>query len=97
MSLDVGTLVTEIKKHPRIADAGMILTHLGLVRSFSLSGGRVNALEVYHDLEAAEGIRRELLTRPGIVDIRLELNNGILSPGEPIMVAAVAEIGRAHV
>ena len=97
MELDVGALVAEIKQHPRIADAGMILTHLGMVRSFSLTGGNVTRLEVNHDMQAAERIRLELLARPGIVDIRFKLNNGILSPGETIMVAAVAGATRDKV
>ena len=97
MELDVGAIVAEIKKNPRIADAGMILTHLGMVRSFSLDGGNVSRLEVNHDMDAAERIRQDLLTRPGIVDIRFKLNNGMLSPGDAIMVAAVAGATRDKV
>ena len=88
--MDVAEVLAEIQKHPRILDAGMILTHLGRVRSFSLKGGRVLKLRVRHDEAKAEAIRRELLSSPGVVDIVIRLNQGVLEPGDPIMICAVA-------
>lgn len=95
--MNVSEVLNRVLSHPRILNAGMVLTHLGLVRSFNLKGETVTVLEVEPDREKAEAIRRELLTRPGIVDIVIELNAGRLKPGDPVMVAAVAGETRDHV
>ena len=90
MNFDFNATMAEIQGHPRILDAGMVLLHYGLVRSFNLEGQTVVSLEVQPDLAKAEAIRRELLERPGMVEIIIRLNNGLLKPGEPIMMVAVA-------
>ncbi|MFH1090676.1 MAG: molybdenum cofactor biosynthesis protein MoaE [Pseudomonadota bacterium] len=88
--MKIEEVIKQMQSHPRIKEAGMILTHLGLVRSYSLDGGEVKKLRVTHDDVKAEAIRREFLKAPGIVDIVIRLNSGELSPGEPIMLCAVA-------
>jgi molybdopterin synthase catalytic subunit len=88
--MDVAEVLNAIQNHPRITDAGMILTHLGLVRSYSLDGRTVTAMTVRHDVDRVEAIRRELLERPGIVEIIARVNQGRLEPGDPVMVVAVA-------
>ena len=88
--MDLDRILAEIRGHPRIKDAGMVLFHVGLVRSFSLKGFSVDRLEVRVDRERAEELRQELLQRPGMVDIRLRLFEGDLAVGDPIMVVAVA-------
>jgi len=88
--MDINAMMADILAHPRIKDAGMVLTHLGLVRSFNLKGQTVTQLAVEPDLDRAEAIRRELLERPGIIEIAVRLNSGTLSPGEWIMLVAVA-------
>ena len=90
-------LIERIQQHPRIHDAGMILTHFGIVRSFNLKGETVTKLEVRPDRDRAEAIRRDLLERPGVVEIIVELNEGELAPGDPIMLAAVAGETREQV
>ena len=88
--MDLNQALAEINSHPMIKNAGMVLMHLGLVRSFNLDGQKVTGLEVKVDQSRAEDIRRELLGRPGIVEILVQLNSGRLEVGEPIMLAAVA-------
>jgi molybdopterin synthase catalytic subunit len=97
MSFDFNAAMAEIQSHPRILDAGMVLLHYGLVRSFNLQGQTVISLEVRPDTAKAESIRRELLQRPGMVEIVVRLNSGVLQPGDPIMLVAVAGETRDHV
>lgn len=82
--------MSQLMAHPDIGRAGMILFHLGLVRSFSLKGPDVEAMTVHHHADRAEAIRREMLQRPGIVAIHMELGQGRLKPSEPVMLVAVA-------
>lgn len=88
--MDINKVVAEIRNHPDIKNAGMVLVHLGLVRSFNLKGQKVDALNVKPDLDKAEKIRTELLKRKGVVEVVVRLNEGELTVGDPIMIAAVA-------
>ena len=95
--MDIGQVVEEIRSHPKIKSAGMVLVHLGLVRDFNLKGQTVSGLTLQHDTEKIEAVRADLLTRPGIVDIQVRMNQGALEPGDPIMIAAVAGATRPDV
>ncbi len=95
--MDLNAVLTEIKSRPDFARAGMVLIHLGLVRACDLEGQRVKSLIVRHDRTRAEAIRREMVKRPGIVEIILHLHDGWLEVGEPIMLAAVAGRTRGEV
>jgi molybdopterin synthase catalytic subunit len=88
--MDIQAIIQEMQNHPRFNEAGMILTHFGLVRGFDLAGRPVSHLIVKHDEAHAEALRREMRKRPGVVEIILRLNSGTLRPGDPIMLAAVA-------
>jgi molybdopterin synthase catalytic subunit len=88
--MDLNSVMDKIRAHPRIKDAGMVLIHSGLVRSYNLQGEKVSALELEPDRDKAEAVRQELLQREGIVEILVWFNQGRLEVGEPIMVAAVA-------
>ena len=95
--MDIAAALKKMQTHPGIQNAGMILTHLGMVRSFNLAGETVTSLGIAVDLEVCENIRREFLAKPGIVDIAIEMNTGLLKPGDPIMLVAVAGDTRDHV
>ena len=88
--MDLNSVMDKIMTHPRIREAGMVLIHTGLVRSFNLKGEQVSALDLEPDLARAEALRQEFLTREGIVEILVWFNQGRLGVGEPIMIAAVA-------
>ena len=87
---DLNAALAEIQNHPNFLDAGMVLFHFGVVRSFNLKGETVKTLEVRPDRAKADAIRAEILQRNGIVDVVIHLNSGVLRPGDPIMLAAVA-------
>lgn len=95
--MDVNEVLDRIRSHPRIQEAGMVLIHLGQVRSSDLKGRPVRKLYLEHDRGRAEAIRAEMLNRPGIVEIVIQLGEGWLELGQPIMIAAVAGRTRGEV
>lgn len=91
-------LVTEVKAHPRMTEAGMILCHNGVVRGTSRDGRRVTGLRVSVDRDRLAAILAEQKRRPGIVDIRVEIDAGRdLTVGDDVMVIVVAGDFRENV
>ncbi len=77
--------------------AGMILFHVGIVRSFSRSGRPVKGVWVEVDKERLKEIIAEARQRPGIVAVEVEVFEGKRKVGEPLMVLAVAGDFRENV
>ena len=90
-------MLVQIKSHPRIGEAGMILCHNGIVRGTSRKGEPVSAINVKAHHEAVSSIITEIKARPGIIEVLVELNEGMLAVGEDIMIVAVAGDIREHV
>ena len=90
-------MLTMIKSHPRIGEAGMILCHNGIVRGTSRKGEPVSAINVKAHHEALHGIISEIKARPGIIEVLVELNEGTLAVGDDIMVVVIAGDIREHV
>jgi len=88
--MDLSAVLSEIQSHPKISQAGMVLIHLGVVRSFNLKGEEVKGLELSVDEARAEALRAEALKKPGIIEAIVRFNPGNLKVGDPIMLAAVA-------
>ena len=88
--MTIGEMVTRIKSHPRIGEAGMILCHNGIVRGTSRGGGQVSEIRVKVRHEILTKIIAEIKSRPGIVEVLVELHEGTLTVGEDIMVAVIA-------
>ena len=83
-------MVAQIKAHPHISDAGMILCHNGIVRGTSRDGRRVKTIRVEADQKLLAKIISEIRSRPGIIEVLAEVNQGVLSVGEDIMRVAIA-------
>jgi len=84
-------LIAKIKTHPHYAQVGMILCHNGVVRATSRDGRSVTGLRVAADRERLEKILNEQRSRPGVVDIQVELAaDRDLSVGDDVMLLAVA-------
>ena len=79
-----------IKAHPRIREAGMILCHNGIVRGTSRDGRTVKKIKVTANHETLNKIISEIKSRPGIIDVLVEVNEGTLEVGDDIMVVAMA-------
>lgn len=83
-------MVRAIRAHPDFHKAGMIASHLGVVRSFSRGGRSVSGVDVAFDDEKLNRIVRDIKSRHGIVDVPIETNSGKLKVRDPIVTVVVA-------
>ena len=89
--MDLAQLMQEIKTHPEIHRAGMILCHNGVVRETSRDGRHVRGLRVAVNHDRLEAVIAEQIRRPGIVDIRVLIaEEKDLVVGDDVMLLAVA-------
>ena len=88
--MDLAVLIDRIKSHPDYGRVGMILVHNGVVRETSRDGKRVSGLTLTADREALESILAEQRGRPGIVDVLVEIQEGLLNVGDDVMFIVVA-------
>ena len=99
MSLE--EILAEVEKNPELDKAGAIGCFIGIVRGEGLKGGRVRKLSVKAYKEQAERslerIAREILEKPGIIDVRIHHVVGELEVGEPILYIVVAGSHRGEV
>jgi molybdopterin synthase catalytic subunit len=96
MQLEI--LLKTIKNHPRFHDAGMLLSHNGVVRGTSRDGRAVSGLRVIVDHERLEAVLAAGRRLPGIVDIQIEIaENRHLTVGDDVMLLVVAGDFRENV
>ena len=93
----INKVIERIKAHRDISKMGMIATHLGLVRSTSLNGSAVRAMEIEFDPAAVARIIEDTKKMPGIVEVVIEYNSGTLAVGEEVMAVGVGGDTREHV
>jgi molybdopterin synthase catalytic subunit len=96
--MDLAGMIERVKQHPLYPEMGMVASHLGVVRSTSLSGDRVNAIEITFDQAEIEKIADEARKLPGIVEVLIETaGTGRLAVGDDIMAVVVGGDTRDHV
>ncbi len=83
-------LIEEVKSNPRIDRAGMILCHNGIVRGFSRGGKEVSKLRVKANRKALEKMMDGVRKKPGIVDLKVHINEGVLGVGDDVLLVVVA-------
>ncbi len=89
--MDLNKMLTQIKSHPHISRAGMILCHNGVVRATSRDGRSVTGLAVEVDHQRLAAVLDQQRRRPGIVDIQVEIaENTNLHIGDDVMMLIVA-------
>ena len=89
--MNADSLILKIKTHPAYDQVGMILCHNGVVRGHSRDGRPVTGLRVAVDRERLAKVLAEHRSRPGIVDIQVEIVADIdLSVGDDVMMLVVA-------
>jgi molybdopterin synthase catalytic subunit len=88
--IDLNKMTDIIKGHPDFHKAGMIASHLGIVRSFSRNGKAISGLYVEFEKGKVEEIIRDIKSQPGIVDILVETSPGSHKVGDDILVVMVA-------
>ena len=95
--MDLNKLVGKIRNHPESERIGMIATHLGIVRGNSLDGRLVSEIEVTYDHQVLKNIVDNSRLLPGIVDVIVEVNEGLLKVGDILMFVAIGGDVRDHV
>jgi molybdopterin synthase catalytic subunit len=90
-SISMDKLIAEVKAHPQISKAGMILCHNGIVRGSDRSGQKqVSRLDVQVHREKIEEIRSWAESLPGIVCVIIEAMEGQLRVGDDLLYIVVA-------
>ena len=88
--MDLNIMIATIKSNPNFHKAGMIASHIGIVRSFSRDGNTVEAVDVQFDHAKIDQVISDIRSRPGIVDVLIQTNSGHLLVGDEIMTVVVA-------
>jgi molybdopterin synthase catalytic subunit len=89
--VNVDKLIQQVKHHPDYHHAGMILAHNGVVRGTSRDGRPVRGLHVTVDQEKLAHVIESHKSRPGIIEILVEIASGQdLVVGDDVMVLVVA-------
>ena len=96
--MKLSELIDRVKEHPDFNLAGMILCHNGIVRGTSRDGRKVSGLKISVDREKLAQVIESHKKMPGIVDIRIEIEeNKTLNVGDDVMFLVVAGDIREHV
>ena len=89
--MNADRLIANIKAHPAYDQVGMILCHNGVVRSTSRDGRQVTGLRVAVDRERLAQVLDQQKSRPGIIDIQVEITaDADLGVGDDVMLLVVA-------
>jgi len=95
--MDLNRMINKIKELPAYQQVGMIATHLGIVRGYSLNGRPVKGMEVSFDREMIDNIIRDTKKLDGIIEVLVDICEGPLEVGDEVMAVAVAGDTREHV
>jgi len=88
--MELFDMIKKIKSHPDFHKAGMILCHNGVVRGTTRDGKPISELTVTVDWPRLEAIVAETKSRPGIIDVLVEIREGLLQVGDDVMFIVVA-------
>jgi molybdopterin synthase catalytic subunit len=88
--MDLTALIEKMRAHGDFSKVGMMLCHVGIVRGTSRDGRPVSGLELSVDSHALENILLEQRSRPGIVEVLVEIQEGHLQVGDVVMHLVVA-------
>ncbi|MDO8886547.1 molybdenum cofactor biosynthesis protein MoaE [Candidatus Oleimmundimicrobium sp.] len=88
--MELQEMLDKIKAGSNYHKVGMILCHNGVVRGFSRSGETVSAVKVQADHKKLNELIERAKSRSGIVEVLVEINEGVLKVGEDIMRVCVA-------
>jgi molybdopterin synthase catalytic subunit len=90
-SVSLERLIANVKSHPQISRAGMILCHNGIVREFDRSGARhVTGLKVSVNRSEIERVKLWAESQPGIVAVEVEAFEGEFHVGDDLLYVVVA-------
>jgi molybdopterin synthase catalytic subunit len=95
--MDLNGMIERIKRNPHYPKMGMIASHLGVVRQTSLTGKKVQGIEVAFDEIVVQEIKQKISSMPGIFHVLIETSQGPLRVGDAIMAVVVGGDTREHV
>ncbi len=84
------TWLDEIKRSSESVGIGMYLAHNGVVRGTSRDGSPVVGMDLSYDHDRLREVVLQVQTMPGVVALRVWVNEGRLAVGEDIMRVLVA-------
>lgn len=79
------TWLDEFKSGPDSDRIGMYLMHNGVVRGTTRGGAPVTGMDLTYDHERLASIIEEIKARPGVVALKVWINEGHLAVGDDIM------------
>ena len=82
--------IEEVKQKANPEELGMILVHNGIVRAISKSGKPVRGMKLSYDQKKLNSVIPIFKQRPGVVEIKVWINEGDLKVGDNIMLLLVA-------
>ena len=87
--INLSNIILSLKNHPKIKDAGSILTFTGIVRNTSKEGKLIRSLEIdaYEELanRSIDKICAEIKEIPGIVDIIIVHFKGVFGINDELV------------
>ena len=83
--MDLGKMISNLKKHPDSHRMGMIVSHLGIVRGTSRNGSKVTGIDVFYDHVMLNKIINDIKNMPGIIDVVVDVSEGRLNIGDDIL------------
>jgi len=96
--VNLNNIIFSLKDHPKIKDAGSILTFTGIVRNTSKNGKLISSLEIdaYEELanRSINKICKEIKEIPGIVDIIIVHFKGVFDIKDELVHVVVASSHR---
>ena len=96
--INLSNILVSLKNHPKIKDAGSILTFTGIVRNTSKNGEQIRNLEIdaYEELanRSINKICKEIKEIPGIVDIIIVHFKGVFDIKDELVHVIVASSHR---
>jgi len=88
--MELVEMIKKVKSHPDFHKAGMILCHDGVVRGTTRGGEPISELTVKANRPRLEEIVAEIKSRPGILEVLVEIREGLLHVGDDVMFVVVA-------
>ena len=88
--MNLSKMIDDLRAHPEKKRIGMIASHLGIVRGVSRNGRDVSGIEVVYDHKIINNIINDINKLKGIVEVLVDINEGHLEVGDPILAVAVA-------
>ena len=98
-NIDIGKMINSLKDHPEADKMGMIASHLGIVRGFSLhsKSSKVKGINITFDKDVLNDIISYFKKKDGIVEVLVEISEGLLHIGDSVMAVVVGGDAREHV